>query len=73
MTSTVFISFGFTVTYTLSLFSNWCVEAVDTVTVFCVIVPVRRLSGVTFKLWELPTPTFTIYRVYGTAVLSTPT
>ena len=41
LTSTFFISFGFTVTNTVSLFSNWCVEAVDTVTVFCVIVPVR--------------------------------
>ena len=48
-------------------------EDVDTVTVFCVIVPVRRLLGVNFKLWVLPTPRFTNYRLDGTAVLSTPT
>ena len=48
-------------------------EDVDTVTVFWVIVPVITLLSVVLKLWVLPTPRFTKYKVDGTAVLFTPT
>ena len=35
LTTIVFISFGFTETNTVSFLVNWCVEDVDTVTIFC--------------------------------------
>ena len=73
LTSTVFISVGFTETNTVSLFDNRCVEDVYTVTTFCVMVPVITLLSLVLKLWVLPTPRFTEYKVDGTAVLSTPT
>ena len=73
LTSTVFISVGFTETNTVSFFVNWCVEDVDTVTIFCVMVAVITSSSLVVKLWVLPTPRFTKHRLDGTAVLSTPT
>ena len=67
------MSVGFTETNTVSLFDKRCVEDVDTVTTFCVTVPVITLLSLVVKLWVLPTPRFTKYRLDGTAVLSTPT
>jgi len=73
LTSTVFMFVGFTETNTVSFVVNWCVDDVDTVTTFCVILPLITFSNLVLKLWVLPTPRFTKYRLDGTAVLSTPT
>ena len=73
LTSIVFMFVGFTETNTVSFVVNWCVDDVYTVTTLCVILPLITFSNLVLKLWVLPTPRFTKYRLDGTAVLFTPT